>query len=123
MNLFCIALKFTHYNIFFLIWDEKKNENSYVAKDKIWRDNIKQITISARKWPETWGFYLDERLSKISKEQNQTINPISKHLPLRSSGLIGWRSTDETCRLEKYGPYTRGRRTIHKTFNWPDESI
>ena len=95
---------------------------SYVAKDKIWRDNIKQITISAKKWPETWGYYLDERITKNAKDQSQP-NPISKHLPIRSSAMIGWRSTDESCRLEKYGPYAKGRRTIHKTFNWPNEAI
>ena len=104
---------------------DPKNYNekySYVAKDRIWRDNIRQITTSAKKWPETWGYYLDERIKKISKAQ-EPVNPISKHLPLRSSAMIGWRSTDETCRLEKFGPYTRGRRTIHKTFNWPDEAL
>ena len=96
---------------------------SYVAKDKIWRDNIKQITLSAKKWPETWGFYLDERATQYVNEQPTTSASISKRLPLKSSGMIGWRSTDEMCRLEKYGPYTRGRKTIHKTFNWPDEAI
>ena len=99
---------------------------SYVAKDKIWRDNIKQITMSAKKWPETWGFYLDEQTQTRYSNDNQqhmSANSMSKRLPLKSSGMIGWRSTDEMCRLEKYGPYARGRKTVHKTFNWPDEAI
>lgn len=44
-------------------------------------------------------------------------------MPKTTAGLIGWRSTDELFRLEKYGRYTKGKSSILKSLNWPNEAI
>lgn len=35
-------------------------DKNYVAKDQIWRDYIQKTAMSAKKWPETWGFLKGE---------------------------------------------------------------
>ena len=37
--------------------------------------------------------------------------------------MIGWRSTDKSLQLEKFGPYTKGRSTITKSLKWPAEGV
>ena len=36
--------------------DSYNDKKSYVAKDQIWKDHVTKSTLSARKWPEIWGF-------------------------------------------------------------------
>lgn len=43
-------------------------------------------------------------------------------VPKTTSGMIGWRSSDKLCNLDKYGPYTKGKLTITKSFHWPAEA-
>lgn len=32
------------------------SDKSFVAKDQVWRDYIQKTALSAKNWPETWGF-------------------------------------------------------------------
>jgi hypothetical protein len=101
------------------VYDEKF---SYVAKDRIWRDNIRKINWSAKQWHDSWGFYLNQS-NKLNPQPTYSDGLPKLRLPKLSSAMIGWRSTNELCRLEKYGPYTKGKRTITKSLNWPNEAI
>ncbi len=41
---------------------------------------------------------------------------------MTTSKMIGWRSGDRTYHLEKYGSYTKGKLSITKSFQWPNEA-
>lgn len=108
---------------------DKEMKITYVAKDQIWKDYVKNCNNAARKWPETWGFLAvnDQKQIKSSKENyhlsDERFVKSARPVPSTSAGMIGWRSTDFNCRLEKYGSYCKGRRTITKSLKWPDEAI
>lgn len=43
--------------------DFKYNVNdSYVAKDKIWKAYVEKIELTAKNWSENWGFYIDNKV-------------------------------------------------------------
>ncbi len=47
----------------------------------------------------------------------------SQTFPQTTSKMVGWRSAEEQCKLERYGRYTRKKETFLKTMKWPLESI
>jgi hypothetical protein len=47
----------------------------------------------------------------------------TKPVPSTTSRQIGWRSTDETLKLEKFGRYTRPKLSILRSLNWPPEAV
>ena len=56
-------------------------------------------------------------------EQLVTVNPSPKPVPQTTSSMIGWRSTDKTCKLERYGSYAKPRGSLVKSLNWPTEGV
>ncbi len=44
-------------------------------------------------------------------------------VPNTTAKMIGWRSADPACRLEKYGRYAKGKGGLIKQLNWPPEGI
>ncbi len=36
------------------------SDKNFVAKDQVWRDHIQKTALSAKNWPETWGFLKTE---------------------------------------------------------------
>jgi len=59
----------------------------------------------------------------VNKENKNQSAIVKSTLPKTTAALIGWRSTDPKYKLDKYGSYTKGRQTITKSLNWPDEAI
>ncbi len=56
-------------------------------------------------------------------QQRVTVCPSPRPIPATTSSLIGWRTADKNCTLEKYGKYTRGQESLHKKFKWPVEGF
>ena len=54
---------------------------------------------------------------------NITVIPSPRPIPLTTNKLIGWRTADKQCTLEKYGKYARGQESLHKKFKWPVEGF
>jgi len=50
-------------------------------------------------------------------------SPSPRPIPLTTNRLIGWRTADTSCTLEKYGKYARGQESLHKKFKWPVEGF
>eukprot|EP00112_Aurelia_sp_Birch-Aquarium-sp1_P004177 Seg1473.6 transcript_id=Seg1473.6/GoldUCD/mRNA.D3Y31 product="hypothetical protein" protein_id=Seg1473.6/GoldUCD/D3Y31 len=68
-----------------------------------------------------------ERLKLPPIDQN-VLTQLSVGKPMQSfpkttSKMIGWRSSEEQCKLERYGRYTKKQQTFLKSLNWPMESI
>ncbi|CAF0821094.1 unnamed protein product [Rotaria sp. Silwood1] len=131
--------------------DQYNDKKSYVVKDLIWKDHISKIDTAQKIHDQKWGFlnevqpqtssYDPKRSSRTSlartnfpsttetkhiKEQPQqhvTVSPSPRPLPMTTSSLIGWRTADKNCTLEKYGKYTRGQESLHKKFKWPVEGF
>ncbi|XP_014665611.1 PREDICTED: uncharacterized protein C20orf85 homolog [Priapulus caudatus] len=116
----------------------KKNLN-FVHSDEIWKDHVRHELLSSRHWPESWGYMtteynkLNEALcgGTTSGSQFVKLPPIEGALPKASfpkttAGEIGWKSTRDDYRLEKYGRYApnaRGICGILKLLKWPYEGI
>jgi len=49
--------------------------------------------------------------------------PASKPVPRTTSGMVGWRSTEKQCALEKYGGYAKPKGGLVKQLNWPMEGV
>ena len=56
-------------------------------------------------------------------EERVTVYPTDKPVPRTTSGMIGWRSTEDKLKLEKYGKYANGKGGLIKKFKWPLEAI
>ncbi len=56
-------------------------------------------------------------------QQHVTVWPSPRPIPSTTSSLIGWRTADKNCSLEKYGKYARGQESLHKKFKWPVEGF
>jgi hypothetical protein len=56
-------------------------------------------------------------------QKDTTINPSPRPIPATTNKLIGWRTADKNCTLEKYGKYARGKESLHKKFKWPVEGF
>jgi hypothetical protein len=54
-------------------------------------------------------------------EQRVTVLPSKKPPPVTTSGMVGWRSSERSLQLEKYGRYTKPKGNIIKTLKWPEE--
>lgn len=59
----------------------------------------------------------------IAHNDDMPVNPSPIPIPLTNSRLIGWRTADKNCTLEKYGKYARGQESLHKKFKWPVEGF
>ena len=44
-------------------------------------------------------------------------------VPKTTSKMIGWRSSEQQCQLERYGRYTKKQQNFLKSMKWPLESI
>ena len=56
-------------------------------------------------------------------QQHVTVCPSPRPIPSTTSSLIGWRTADKKCTLEKYGKYARGQESLHRKFKWPVEGF
>ena len=54
---------------------------------------------------------------------HMTVCPSPRPVPTTTSDLIGWRTADKNCSLEKYGKYARGQESLHRKFKWPVEGF
>ena len=43
--------------------------------------------------------------------------------PKTASRVVGWRSSERQCQLERYGRYTKRQQGFLQSMNWPLESI
>ncbi|CAF0981968.1 unnamed protein product [Brachionus calyciflorus] len=108
-----------------LVYDDKF---SFVAKDNVWKVHVDKEHQSAKQWPDKWGYIIenDKNNSKQAKQSmTEPIKRINNFMPVprTASAWIGWKSTEETCKLEKYGPYTKARGSIIKSLKWPSEAV
>jgi len=51
------------------------------------------------------------------------VEPSSKPFPKTTAGEVGWRSSDEKLKLDKYGRYCRPKGGLVKQLKWPNEAI
>ncbi|KAK7493815.1 hypothetical protein BaRGS_00014956, partial [Batillaria attramentaria] len=77
------------------------------------------------------------RREKVEKEVNSLIavppaTPIEKYIkvlpsprpfPQTTSRQIGWRSTERSLALEKYGKYAKPKGGLVRQLNWPQEAV
>eukprot|EP00794_Sanderia_malayensis_P000744 gene744-23_t len=126
---------------------------NHVADDKIWKDHIHHEHNAAKWWPENWGFlstlhreFAGENNDLVDKEpaamrvknrrEALKLPPIDQNVltqlsvvkptqtfPKTTSRMIGWRSSEEQCKLERYGRDTKKNQTFLKSMKWPLESI
>ena len=68
-----------------------------------------------------------ERLKLPPIDQNVltqlSVGKPSQSFPKTTSKMVGWRSSEKQCQLERYGRYTRKQEGFLKSLNWPLESI
>ena len=55
--------------------------------------------------------------------QHVAASPSPRPIPSTTNRVIGWRTSDKTYALEKYGKYARGQESLHKKFKWPLEGF
>merc|ERR1711994_155228 len=74
--------------------------------------------------------YEELKLPAINATQKKkplsAVRKSSDPFPVTTAQLIGWKSTRDNWKLEKYGRYpinSRGQIGIEKLFNWPHEGI
>jgi hypothetical protein len=119
--------------------DDKNRELNvtYVARDQIWKDYVKNCNYAAKKWPENWGFLTSHSIEynnntipskrKVKQENYVLADDLfvksPRPVPITSAGVIGWRSTESSCKLDKYGYHGRARTSIEKTLKWPNEAL
>jgi len=123
---------------------------NYVAQDQIWKDHINQETVASKKWPQNWEFMTtkyedlvkDDFKARLEEKANRApltpvlaippvtplqervkVYPSTKNVPVTASAMIGWRSTEERLKLEKYGGYAKPKGSIVKSLNWPLEAV
>lgn len=60
---------------------------------------------------------------QIATTNNKDTIISPRSMPKTTSSMIGWISTNPVNRLEKYGPYTKGKYTITSQFGWPKEGV
>jgi len=120
---------------------------NYVGQDQIWKDHVSHEKSAAKEWPGNWNFlttkYDDLVKDDFPKQEKHTVeppahmrippvtplaervtvHPTDKPVPRTTSGMIGWRSTEERLRLEKYGKYASGKGGLVKQLKWPIEAI
>jgi hypothetical protein len=60
---------------------------------------------------------------QIATTNNKDAIISPRSMPKTTSSMIGWISTNPVNRLEKYGPYTKGKYTITSQFGWPKEGV
>ncbi|KAL3320403.1 hypothetical protein Ciccas_000909 [Cichlidogyrus casuarinus] len=99
---------------------------NYVAKDQIWKDHCRNERESAKLWQKNWSFLAAEtRADPETKVVSSlfrapvTVNRTPKPVPKTTSGLIGWRSSEAACALEKYPEAPHGKGCIVKRLDWP----
>jgi hypothetical protein len=51
--------------------------------------------------------------------QTSTTSP--RRVPTTTSKMIGWLSGDRTNHLERFGTYAKGKQSITKSLQWPNE--
>jgi len=56
-------------------------------------------------------------------ERRVDVRPSPLPVPKTTSQMIGWRSTDKMCQLERYGRYAPPKGGLIKQLNWPTEAI
>ena len=56
-------------------------------------------------------------------EERVTVLPSNRNVPKTTSDMIGWRSTDPTLKLERYGGYAKPKGGLVRQLNWPKEAI
>jgi len=49
--------------------------------------------------------------------------PSTKPVPKTTAGEIGWRSSEQNLRLDKYGSYCQPKGNIIKRLKWPPEAV
>ncbi|CAF1315854.1 unnamed protein product [Adineta steineri] len=131
--------------------DQYDDKKSSVVRDQIWKDHVSKIDIAQKNHDTKWGFLnglqpqanaydpkrsprallarADPSLVKQNEnsrelpQQHVTVCPSPRPIPITTSNLIGWRTADKNCTLEKYGKYTRGQESLHKKFKWPIEGF
>lgn len=126
---------------------------NHVADDQIWKDHIHHEHSAAKCWPKNWGFLSEmskeiagEKPGSISKEpaamriknrrEALKLPPIDQNVltqlsvgkptqsyPKTASRVVGWRSSERQCQLERYGRYTKRQQGFLQSMNWPLESI
>lgn len=55
-------------------------------------------------------------------EDRVKIFPSPQPVPITSGGMIGWRSSVDNLKLERYGGYAKPKGSILKSFKWPAEA-
>ena len=68
-----------------------------------------------------------ERLKLPPIDQNVltqlSVGKPTQSFPKTTSKMVGWRSSEKQCQLERYGRYTKKQQGFLKSLNWPLESI
>ncbi|CAF3303159.1 unnamed protein product [Rotaria socialis] len=127
--------------------DQYNDKMSYVARDLIWKDHVSKIEVAQKFYDKRWGFLNEPQLnvspfdpkrssgglfsgalSPLTITSNLrsevvTVSPSPRPIPPTTNRLIGWRTADKNCALEKYGKYARGQESLHKKFKWPIEGF
>lgn len=120
---------------------------NYVGQDQIWKDHVLHEKVAAKDWPSNWDFLTTKpddlvkddfpnrqkrniqppehmRVPPVTPlEERVTVLPSEKPVPRTTAGEVGWRSTEKTLTLEKYGKYAKGKGGLIKQLGWPTEAI
>ncbi|XP_033754492.1 uncharacterized protein C20orf85-like [Pecten maximus] len=119
---------------------------NFVAQDQIWKDHVHHEETASKTWPGSWGF-LTTKYEDLVKDdfpewdknkkteplfQMKPVTPIEEYIhvepspkpfPKTTARDIGWRSTNPTNKLEKYGKYAKPKGGLIRQLNWPTEAI
>ena len=68
-----------------------------------------------------------ERLKLPPIDQNVltqlSVGKPTQSFPKTASKMVGWRSSEKQCQLERYGRYTKKQKGFLNSLKWPLESI
>eukprot|EP01136_Pigoraptor_vietnamica_P002901 Opistho-1_new@31476 len=122
--------------------------NNFVHNDAIWRQNIHNETLCAKRWDLDFGFLKGgvdgqthqdriERANAGIEPERLKLPPIVTrksghvdksaavvpHAPRTTASEVGWVSGITTNNLERYGAYAKGRRNVERFLGWTGLAI
>ncbi|XP_064641014.1 ciliary microtubule inner protein 1-like [Lineus longissimus] len=123
---------------------------NYVANDEIWKAHVHHEEHASKRWGTIWSFLTQSkedlmkddmpnrkpkrdkdlrlptplRLPPITPTREYIhVGPCPKPFPNTTAKHIGWRSSVEGLKLEKYGRYCRAKGNLIGQLKWPAEAI
>lgn len=120
---------------------------NYVGQSQIWKDHVEHEKTSAVSWERNWKFMATDYKDLIRDECPESekkpipvpehlqigsgpplhecvqVLPSTKPVPRTTAHEIGWRSGEESLKLEKYGRYCRPKGGLIKQLRWPNEAV